>query len=442
MSDREYRGNHGAAGNTVGILVNSLRLAVSLLRIPRLFGALFLFPLLISIVVVTGQIIFTALMLKSLDTVAAPVEDLVEQTKDHNVGRILLYGHGRPLPPVEVCRWIEHGESERPPNAACAPGRLDVALRTLTPATFDVEQYRRAFEGNVERLHVCRSCRPDVVITPTGTGVSSDIYSLWGLVVVNLVRFNRNSYLEGLKQIEQVAETFGQRTLHLSGLAEAINLNRAYTHLAITINFAGLIIVALWLALKAHRKVLDYFARSGALLPLVAATGHRTFYGAIWLLTLCRVGAFLGAALPMTYVGFVALLTDQDRAEFFSGERTFVWLATVTASLGLATLIASIAELKHRHSLLSFLYKYVPVIICFIGGAIWAFTFFFDSTVAHTIRAVATATPLIGMAPVLLGPVLKPATLTLMVHCGLSVAALMVALRHNSRWFAAHLEEI
>jgi len=289
---------------------------------------------------------------------------------------------------------------------------------------------------------VCRSCRPDVVITPTDSGVSSEIYSLWGLIVVNLVRFNRSSYLEGLKQIEQVAEIFGQRTLHLSGLAESINLNRAYTHLAIAINFAGLIIVALWLALKAHRKVLDYFARSGALLPLVAATGHRTFYGAIWLLTLCRVGAFLGAAVPMTYVGFVALLSERDRAEFFSGERTIVWLAAVTASLGLATLIASIAELKHRHSLLSIIYKYVPVVVCFIGGTVWGLTFFFDSTLAHILRAITTAVPLVGMAPVLLGPVLKPATLTLVLHFALSLVVLIVALRHNSRWFAAHLEEI
>ena len=422
--------------------MNSPRLAISLLRIPRLFGALFLFPLLISIVVVTGQIIFTALMLKSLDTVAAPVEDLVERTEDRNIGRMLLYGNGKPLPPVRVCRWLETAGAEQPPSPECAPGRLDVALRTLTPATFDVEQYRRAFEGNVERLHVCRSCRPDVVITPTDSGVSSEIYSLWGLIVVNLVRFNRSSYLEGLKQIEQVAEIFGQRTLHLSGLAESINLNRAYTHLAIAINFAGLIIVALWLALKAHRKVLDYFARSGALLPLVAATGHRTFYGAIWLLTLCRVGAFLGAAVPMTYVGFVALLSERDRAEFFSGERTIVWLAAVTASLGLATLIASIAELKHRHSLLSIIYKYVPVVVCFIGGTVWGLTFFFDSTLAHILRAITTAVPLVGMAPVLLGPVLKPATLTLVLHFALSLVVLIVALRHNSRWFAAHLEEI
>jgi hypothetical protein len=426
--------------------LSSFRLAIALLKIPRLFGSLFLFPLLISVVVVALQIVFTALMVRSISTNTTPVTERVERTKDLNFGRLLLYGNGEPLPPVRLCRWreiVHNGENvEVPPTSDCRPGRLDIALHVTDPATFDPTSYQAAFNGNIEQLHLCKRCRPDIVITLTDGSVRSDIRSVWALVVVNMIRFNPSQYLDSLKEIEQVSEIFGQRTLHLTGFEDSIDMTRTYTMLAITINFAGIIIIALWLALKAHRKVLDYFSQSGALLPMVAATGHATFYGAIWALTLCRVGAFFGAAIPMTYFGFVAILERDDLAAFFFGGRVLAWLLALTASLALATLIASIAELKHRHSIMSFAYKYVPIAICFLGGIIWAGTFLLESTGALFLRSTVTALPLLGTPAILLGPVFRPSTATLMIHLCSSSALLFLALRYNSRWFAAHLEEI
>lgn len=426
--------------------MRSLRLALALLKIPRLFGSLFLFPLLISIIVVAMQIVFTVLMVQSISNTTDPVERRIERTKDMNFGRLLLYGQGEPLPAMRLCRWREierdGGTIEVPPNRECLPGRLDIALHVADPASFDPTLYKSAFEGNVEQLHLCKQCRPDVVIAVGGRASRSEIRSIWGLVLVNMIRFNPTQYVESLKEIEQVSGIFGERTLYLSGFDDPIEMDRTYTILALTMNLAGIIIIALWLALKAHRKVLDYFSHSGALLPMVAATGHGAFYGAIWFLTLARVGAFFGAALPMTYYGFIRLLERDDLNPFFFDARVVVWLITLTTSLALATLIASIAELKHRHSLLSFTYKYVPIVICFLGGIVWASTFLLESSGALLLRAATTALPLLGTAAVLLGPVFRPSTLTLSIHLTTSVVLLVLALRYNSRWFAAHLEEI
>ncbi|MFM1848257.1 MAG: hypothetical protein RL417_1731 [Pseudomonadota bacterium] len=385
-------------------------------------------------------------MVKSISTTAGPVEDRVERTKDMNFGRLLLYGSGEPLAPLRLCRWREIERDgtivEIPPGRECLPGRLDIALHVDDPAAFDPVRYQAAFDGNIEQLHICKRCRPDIVITLRNGEASSDIRGVWALVVVNMIRFNPSQYVDSLKEIEEVSEIFGQRTLHLNGFEDSIDMNRTYTILAITINFAGIIIIALWLALKAHRKVLDYFSHSGALLPMVAASGHSTFYGAIWVLTLSRVFAFFGAALPLTYYGFVAILEKDDLAAFFFGGRVIVWILALTSSLALATLIASIAELKHRHSLLSFSYKYIPLLICFIGGVIWAATFLLETPEALVVRSATTALPLLGTASILLGPVFRPSALTLAIHLCSSLGLLVVALRYNSRWFAAHLEEI
>lgn len=426
--------------------MRSIRLAIALLKIPRLFGTLFLFPLLISIVVVAMQVVFTVLMVQSISNTSDPVEQRVERTKDMNFGRLLLYGHGEPLAAIRLCRWREIERQGRtvevPPSRECLPGRLDIALHVDEPATFDPAFYQSAFDGNVEQLHLCKRCRPDVIIALNDGSTRSEIRSIWGLVLVNMIRFNPTQYVESLKEIQHVSGIFGERTLYLSGFDDPIAMDRTYTILALTMNLAGIIIIALWLALKAHRKVLDYFSHSGALLPMVAASGHGAFYGAIWVLTLARVGAFFGAAIPMTYYGFIRLLERDDLNPFFFDGRVLVWLVTLTASLALATLIASIAELKHRHSLLSFTYKYMPILICFLGGILWASTFLLESSAALMLRSVTTALPLLGTASILLGPVFRPSTITLAIHLGMSIALLMLALRYNSRWFAAHLEEI
>lgn len=428
--------------------MRSLRLALALIRIPRLFATLFLLPLLLSMIVVALQVLFTALLVRGMDSDARPVDQKLSDFQENNFARAILFGSGKPLPSLLVCRWVTAPAgtvpAEAPPSPECAPDRLDIAIHTDHPDTFEVTRFAEAFEGNVERLHLCRSCRPDVVIN-TGLGETvSDIYSVWGLLIINLIRFNPEQYVSGLREFEGIQSMFGERFLHIEGFRAPITLNSLYKTLALGMNVACLIVIALWLALKAHRKVLDYFARSGALLPMVAATGKGSFYGALWILTIMRVGAFLLAAIPVTWFGLFDLLDERD-LRLLRGENAselILWCAAIGASFALATLIASISDLKHRHALLSFAWRYIPLVLCLAGGGVWAITFLLESESSLAVRQITTMLPLVGTAPVLVAPVFRPDFNVLAVHTLLTAGLITLALKRNARWFAAHLEDL
>ncbi len=434
--------------------MRAVKLAISLIRIPRLFAYLFLLPLILSVGVVYVQLIFTRALVAVEKTDSASLEKRINETDDENLVRKFLFGSSSPLPPPKICRWsmqrVEDGRTlELPQSVECRPDRLDVALQVKDPMTFDTAPYEAIFKGNVERIHVCSSCAPDSVIKIGDNSVESRTKSVMGLAVINLARFNKDlryRYVEAAKGFDQVKALLGDIHLEAAGFKHSINISSLNTSLAILLNLTFLILVTLWLALKAHRKVLDYFARSGALLPMVAATGKGSFYGAIWILTVCRVGAFLFAAVPITLAGLSNFLEEQDLIQFVgdSYSRFAIWLLAIVASLSCATIIASVAELKHRHSLLSFTYRYLPFIVSILGALIWGVTFLFDGhdSVVSIVRAVVASIPIAGIVPVLVGPVFEPPILVLLLHTLLTAALLTFTLRKNARWFAAHLEEI
>lgn len=108
----------------------------------------------------------------------------------------------------------------------------------------------------------------------------------------------------------------------------------------------------------------------------------------------------------------------------------------------LAATIASISELRNRYSPLSFIYKYIPLVFCAIGAMVWGITLLESSPEAVSLRDTIAALPLVGMVPVLLAPIFVPSDNVLVLQSILSVAALVFAVRANTRWFGAHLEEL
>jgi multisubunit Na+/H+ antiporter MnhC subunit len=177
---------------------------------------------------------------------------------------------------------------------------------------------------------------------------------------------------------------------------------------------------------------------------MVAATGQSAFYGALWILTLIRVGAFLAGAVPLTLLGIQGIMDTEGVGETFFGQplELALWFTALVSGFALATLVASLADLKHRHHLLSMLYKYVPLALCLLGTVVWTFTFILDGPLFGHLRTVITAIPVLGMGPVLVAPALKPELFALSIHTVLTVLLAGWALRSNARWFAAHLEEL
>lgn len=429
--------------------MDAIRLAFALIRIPRLFASLLLIPLLFGLALVTAQVVLTGMFLSASRSDPAQVERRIEQIEVKNFFRAVLYGDGAPLKNFTVCRWNSSGHSSEAPPAdpKCRPDRLDAALHVEDPQTFDPSQYLDFFRGNVERLHICRACRPDLTVRITSTGIQTDAYSLQGVMLLSLVRYNRELnrvYLEASRGIELSNELLGSKYLNLQGLRDAVNLDTFVNSNVLGLNIAVLVLVALFLALKAHRKVLDYFARNGALLPMVAAAGQGTFYSSLWLLTGLRVAAFLLAAVPGIIYLLPSFSKEADLSTFLDDGpgAASLWLVAIISGLSLATLIASIGELKHRHNLLSFAYKYIPLILCVIGCALWAVSFFAEGAAAALLRHFISAAPVLGIGPMLVAPVFKPGFSVLAIHSVLSVGAMVVLLRGNARWFAAHLEEL
>jgi hypothetical protein len=336
---------------------------------------------------------------------------------------------------------------EVPPNAECAPDLLDIALHTADVETLNVEPYRKLFDGTIDRLHVCSSCQPHVVISGDAKTNKTEVHSVWGLLVLSLAKFgsgSNESYLHALEDMKEARNLVGPVQLYFQGLSEPVELQKTRTALALIINIAGLVLIATWLAIRAHRKVLDYFAYSGVLSPLVAATGRSTFYSALWILTLFRVGAFLLASIPIVALGLWELLDHKDMLALWERRQLvlILWLPALVLSFATATLIASIAELKQRHEMLSFMYRYAPLMAAGLGLLVWAGSFLVDSSTAAFVRVCITSLPIVGMGPILVAPIIPPQAITLVTHALLTLIICVVVLRHNARWFAAHLEEL
>lgn len=431
-------------------MLRSFRIALALLRIPHLALSLFVFPLIISLVLVIIQLLVTgaAVQLASSHTHTAAAMASSESTS-HPV-HWLLYGSGELRPPLKVCRWIsKDGDTnhEVPPNSSCSPDRLDVALHVQNPATFDATTFVSLFNGHVDRLHVCTSCKPDVVITPLSNDkTSSRAYSVFGLSILFLPYTNKDvgEHRVAVRQsLEHVQDALGTISMHIPEIAEAIGISSLRGTVPITANVALLVVIALWLALRAHRKVLDYFSRNDVLLPLAAACGKQTFYSAIWILTLLRVSCFLGASIPIMYLGLTDIISSNVEVAFsFPPLRSTVWLIALVSTLAFATVIASIAELKHRHTLLSISYRFLPLIGAFAGALCWSASFIVPLHSLGVFRLILSAIPVLGITPILVAPITGLPCLPMTIHAVLASCALIWLLRRNARWFAAHLEEV
>lgn len=433
--------------------MRALRLALAFLMVPRLFASLILFPLVLSLLLVSGQMLLTQVLLLSATTDLTSAAHPAAETKQSSFLRLILFRDAAPRPALRTCRWVKRMTGsdrfiETPPSKECAPDRLDAALHVDTPATFAATEYEQILGGSFDRLHICvRDCKPDIVIFAEEASPRTDIFSFWAWALLYEARLGlttRQDFVDKLNEIKSARALIGNQFLFIDGVRGAVSLKNLLYSVALVVNVALLVILALWLALKAHRKVLDYFSYSGALLPMVAATGKGTFYLALWLLTFFRVAAFLAAAVPITAMGIYDAMPE-DVGPLFGGidiAELLLWLIALSMSLGFATLIASIAELKQRHALLSFLYKFIPLLVSGLGAALWGLSFIMHGSVGEYMRDTVASLPLLGMAPILVAPIVKPKFAIFVIHTILTTILLTIAARLNARWFAAHLEEI
>ncbi len=427
-------------------MIKSLRVALALIRVPRLFVSLLLFPLLVGIGVAYAQLIATGLYLKLL---ARGVEDvrLTEVDRGGAIRQVLFpNGFGE----TQICEWTgaREGGTEHPPSGKCTIQPLDVAVIVPEGRRNEADPYIKLFKGLVPRVHLCTQCVADLTIRITADGPITDVYDVWAIPILNSAAtqdLERNARLmELLARTENIQGQLGAIQVHLPGFREPVNGSEVKVTLALVITTASLVVVALWLALKAHRKVLDYFAQNDVLLPLVASCGRGAFYGAIWWITTFRVGAFFLGTVPGVIDVLSEFASDKQLAAFISDDTiSFVlWIIGLFSGLTVVTVTASVGELRHREFALTFLYKYIPFVLWCVGSLLWCVTIIFPTHTALVVRNCIAFIPVIGLTPIMLSPIFKPPLNVLVVHALLAVGLVALTLKRNARWFAAHLEEV
>jgi hypothetical protein len=247
--------------------MKGVRLAIALLRIPRLFASLLLFPLLISCILIFVQLITTGAMVGWLDQNQDAVSKRIQNVTEHSFTRKIIFGSSERLPEVEICRWTtilaDDGNTyEIPPSDSCKPDRLDIAIHVNNPKKYDVTTYQKIFNGNYERIHICKSnCKPDTIINLTNNTSRTDTYSVPALILLNQAQLEQamgEEYLNLANSRLSILDNVGKIYLHAPGYQEPILLNSVTYEAALIVSIASIIIIGLWLALRAHRKVLDY----------------------------------------------------------------------------------------------------------------------------------------------------------------------------------------
>jgi len=423
--------------------MTSLKLALAFIRIPRLFVALLFWPLILGLLISIFQILLSVGYLQISDSRATQVEQRLEAKTNYDswLTRV-VHGNSPPQDP-EICRWQG---SERPLSDPCKEQKYDAAVITDNPADFDPSPYLAHFGKSIRALHLCKSCKAALVMNPSIDEMN--IYSIRGMLIYMLKDFVQGKeqskhYVDFLKHREKTSEFEGEVKLHPGNNPLVISLSSLIPHLLFIFNAATLVLLTLWLALKAHTRVLNYFSKNDALLPLVASCGKKSFYNSIWLITAARVGCFLLAAIPVTIISYSKLLRESPLETLgTSGWYLLLWFLAIVSSLALVTMISSLAELKKRHSLTGFLYQYLPLTICLTGLMLWGVAIFSNLNFSFQFGRVILATPILGLGPLLISPITEADPGVVFIHLLLSLIFFLRLKNSNSDWFASHLGQI
>lgn len=416
-------------------------------------ATLLLAPVVTSILIVILQLFISAIFLQARQTRTTDV--LLEELKkssDEKRGpswyRTILIGDDLLKHGLKTCLWSNHPVSGKlvPPTPDCELQRFDVVVSPSVATEFGAPFYQKLFSGLFRAVHICEGCATDIIIWRNKDEIQTLFRSFLGFVLFQEVNFSegfKKNYQQALEAKQEVSKRIGIPYFDLIGFREPTRLSSINAKIIVVLNIGFIIVTALWLALKAHRRVLNYLSHSGALLPLVAATGTSTFYASVWLLTLIRVGAFSLAAVALGVFVFIDVITDPVAFPLYGRPLAMIaWIVSIIASLSLAALIASVAELKEHHDVVNIHYKLIPLIACVIGGLAWTATFLIEHPLLQPIRGLIGLIPVVGTTPILLAPVFEPYWYVLGINTVGTLILLFFIARYNSRWFAAHLDDI
>jgi hypothetical protein len=441
--------------NKGGKGISVFKLTISLIAIPRLFASLFLLPLVLGVTLVGIQTGFSLLAVKTTERPEKKEvkKQVANAEKDDYPIRRLLLGNSDYLKHLQICDWRPYTgviDEELPGEFQnkCAVYQYDVVINSIVISKIPTETFESFFKGNFRAIHICDDCKSDIRITyKDNKAIATEIHSLPAYILLAMTTSpgrRSEEFNASRKNIDLLDRLTGSIYFYAHGFKRPADTGDLAKSIVLLTNIAFLILGALWLSLKSHRKVLDYFSDNAVLLPLVASCGKNVFYSSIWVLTVLRVLFFLTASIPIVWLSIRQIIKGKLGDLLYYGDIFSFsgWLTCNVCSLAVAVLIGSIAELQHRKLLVSLFYRFVPFFVALFGGIVWGISFFYVGEASGVVRNIIASLPLLGTLPLLVAPVLPPPEIVLICNLLLNVALITILLRANSRWFAAHLEEL
>lgn len=421
--------------------ISSTRLALSLLLIPRLAARLILLPILIALLALALQLWLVNLAPKNV----VPVQRIGEV----NLARELVYQSSAPRAEIVICKWISKDQGiEFPPGRACLVGPRDVSFIGIDIENGDNRKFAdpafiERLNGNFDKIHFCKSdCANGAGITVSGDFNNPEV-RVEGFSNLLLLSDSISARTDTIHQAFTLA---GRKLLNLPGLDSPIVLTGLERQIARLLSLVMLIICCVWLSLRAHRRVLEYFASGGSLLPLAASVGPKKLYSALWVISGIRLFAFFAVTAPMIVALVVsgmmpiAGLNHTPGSPYANVGLGAVWFGAVTASLVLTTLCASIADLKRRF-VTAVMWRILPLAAVGFGAMVWLLTLAEATSSGVVLRNFIVATPLIGLAPLVASSIIQPPSYLIGIHAVLATLSALWVARRNARWFGSNLEE-
>lgn len=421
--------------------LQALHVALSLLRIRRLFFSLFLGPVLLGLGIVLLQSIATVVLIRLSNEDSEQYGARMSSSTESEILRGYVFG-GEKIPSVPtICL-------EPNSTAACIVKPYDIVIHNQFDRAVVFDEFQEAFRGAAQRIHFCKDCSSDFILTIGQSDSETKIFSLSGLAVLFLSDNRRlielRQHLADARTEKDKADKIqGNIVFHPPGLVSPLAFSKAQNILAIILNVCLAVAIVLWLGIRAHRRVLDYFAKNNVLLPLVAGCGKKVVYDALWMLSFARVLLFvISALLPLLFVFITAEGFSMVSAEGETKYLLVLWMIAVLFSLGCFGTLVSMAELRQRYPLASILYKVLPVSLALLGLVLWFAAILNGGTAWRVISSIISILPIIGLTTTLIAPLSSINPTILSIHIVLCILLARLSLKRNSTWFAAHLEEI
>jgi hypothetical protein len=422
-------------------LVKSLHLAISLLRVKRLFFSLFLGPVLLGLIIVLIQTAGTVALINLSQEDSEKFGTRMSSSTESDFLRGFVFGDGMIPAKPRIC-----SPTDLSPD--CFLESYDIVVRNEFNHPVDNEEFQEVFRGAAQRVHFCLDCQSDFVLSIGESKTETKIFSLTGMAVLLLADNRRLLELrqhlaDARTEKDRADQVQGRIVFHPPGLANPLAFSEAQTILVVILNVCLTIAIVLWLAIKAHRRVLDYFAKNDVLLPLVASCGKKVVYDALWMLSFARVlvfvlSAFLPFVIVLSKINNLAFSTSLGDTKYF----LILWIVAVLFSLGCFGTIVSMSELKQRYPIASALYKIVPIAGCFAGLILWIVAILNGGSEWNIVSSVISVVPIVGLTPTLVAPLSVISPITLVLHILLCGILAVYSLKRSSNWFASHLEEI